>query len=61
MDRYITAAQAAAMIPRATSYFDPRFPGIGVVGVRDGDDYYVVPDDDPRLQGQTPDPRAGAE
>jgi hypothetical protein len=26
----------------------------GAVGVRRGDDYYVVPDDDPRLANQAP-------
>jgi hypothetical protein len=60
MTRYITLAQAQAMRPRATSFFDPRYPGVGVVGVRHGDDYYVVPDDDPRLANQAPDPAAGA-
>lgn len=61
MTRFITAAQADELRRRIT-WFDPRQasnpPGIrpaGVLGVVTTD-YYVVPDDDPRLANQTPDP-----
>lgn len=65
MIRYITAARADQLRREAVAQFDPyALPPVhrlrGVIGVKAGDEYYVVADDDPRLQGQTPDPLAGA-
>lgn len=51
-DRYITAAQADQMRRRALAFYEPlALPRMDVLR-REGDDYYIVRDDDPRLQGQ---------
>lgn len=52
MDKFITRAQAAELKQRFIVSFHP--PVFGTLGIVRGDDYYVVPDDDPRLQSPEP-------
>lgn len=66
MTRYITAAQADQLRRDTLAYFDAAalgpFDKLRLSGRIDliTTDYYIVPDDDPRLLNQTPDPLAGA-
>ena len=60
--RYITVAQADRMRREALGYYEPLVPFAPLDVLRDDAvEYFIVPDDDPRLTEPAPDPPARAE